>query len=497
LAIGPKVLAEVDEDKMQMDIVDEQIDTFGRAFVGLTLGCARCHDHKFDPIDTADYYGLAGIFKSSRAMENYKKIARWHENVLPSPATDTLKAEYDAQLAAKKQEIDEFVAKADEQVRTDATAGALLPEKLETLYPKETKAALKKLRDEQTALQKNPPDLPAAMGVTEDTVADTAIRIRGNPLKLGDVAARHVPPALRGPPAPPFTIAESGRRELAQWLIDPEHPLTSRTLVNRVWRWHFGEGLVRTPDNFGLLGEKPTHPELLDWLARRFVADGWSIKSLHRMILSSATYRQGSGFGGQSSVDPENRLFGRANVRRLEAEAVRDALLAVSGQLDGQMGGSLLTVKNRAFFFDHTSKDMTDYSSRRRSLYLPVVRNNVYDVFQLLDFPDPAIPSGDRSTTTIAPQALLMLNSDLMIDAAANLADRLLASAGTNEDRNRKLYEIAYGRPATTAETTDAVAFLAAAEKSLTAAEQSQRQREAWSALCQTVLAANEFVYVK
>jgi hypothetical protein len=335
------------------------------------------------------------------------------------------------------------------------------------------------------------------MGATEADVADMAIRIRGNPQKLGEVAARHVPPALRGPAAPQFTTTESGRRELAQWLIDPEHPLTSRTLVNRVWRWHFGEGLVRTPDNFGLLGEKPTHPELLDWLARRFVADGWSIKSLHRMILSSATYQQGSGFGVQGSVDPENRLFGRANVRRLEAEAVRDALLAVSGQLDAQMGGSLLTVKNRGYFFDHTSKDMTDYSSRRRSLYLPVVRNNVYVVFQLLDFPDPAIPSGDRSTTTIAPQALLMLNSDLMIDAAANLADRVLANADKNEVRFRNLYEIAYGRPAMTAEIVAGTEFVAAAEKSITATEPSQRQREVWSALCQTILAANEFVYVK
>jgi hypothetical protein len=322
-----------------------------------------------------------------------------------------------------------------------------------------------------------------------------------------------VPPALRGPAAPQFTSAESGRRELAQWLIDPEHPLTSRTLVNRVWRWHFGAGLVRTPDNFGLLGERPTHPELLDWLARRFVANGWSIKSLHRMVLSSATYRQGSEVRVQGSelsplnpeprtlnpltVDPENRLFGRANVRRLEAEAVRDALLAVSGQLDAQMGGSLLTVKNRAFFFDHTSKDMTDYSSRRRSLYLPVVRNNVHDVFQLLDFPDPAIPSGDRSTTTIAPQALLMLNSDLIIDAAANLADRLLASAGTDDDRIRKLYEMSYGRPANSSETSAAVAFLATAERSLATSELDKRQREAWSALCQTILAANEFVYVK
>ena len=156
LAIGPKVLAEVDEAKMQMDIVDEQIDTVGRAFLGLTLGCARCHDHKFDPIDTADYYGLAGIFKSTRAMENYKKVARWHENVLPSPEADAIKAEYDAQLAAKKQAIDAFVAEADEKVRASLSPGATLPEKLETLYPDETKAELKKLRDELAQLRKEP-----------------------------------------------------------------------------------------------------------------------------------------------------------------------------------------------------------------------------------------------------------------------------------------------------------------------------------------------------
>src|SRR5262249_32601866 len=151
---------------------------------------------------------------------------------------------------------------------------------------------LKNLRDALAALQKNPPDLPSAMGTTEDKIADVAIHIRGSTLKLGDVAPRHTPPVLRGPQPPQFSASESGRRELAQWLVDPQHPLTARVMVNRVWRWHFGEGLVRTTDNFGLLGERPTHLELLDWLARRFVADGWSLKSLHRVILNSSTYQQ-------------------------------------------------------------------------------------------------------------------------------------------------------------------------------------------------------------
>jgi hypothetical protein len=501
LAIGPKVLAEVDEAKMQMDIVDEQIDTFGRAFLGLTLGCARCHDHKFDPIDTADYYGLAGIFKSTAVMEHYKKIARWHENVLPSPETDALKAKYDEQLAAKKQELASFIATADEGVRESLSAGASIPDKLEAHYSAETKAQLKKLRDELTQLEKNPPDLPAAMGAKDDKIADEPIRIRGNPLKLGAVVSRHVPPTIRGPSPPEFTSVQSGRLELAQWLTSAEHPLTARVLTNRLWRWHFGSGLVHTTDNFGLLGEQPSHPELLDWLARRFIADGWSIKNLHRLILSSSTYQQSSRnseiriqnseSGGNHSAfasDAENRLLSRFPIRRLEAEELRDALLAVSDQLDFSFGGSLLNVKNRAFFFDHTSKDMTDYTSRRRSLYLPVVRNNVFPVFQLLDFPDPATATSDRSTTTIAPQALLMLNSDLVIEAAEQLAARITANHENDARGVNDVYQVAYGRTARPREISASLEFITRAAPS---------RALAWTAFCHTILASNEFAYVQ
>ena len=500
LAIGPKVLAEVDAAKMQMDIVDEQIDTVGRAFLGLTLGCARCHDHKFDPIDTADYYGLAGILKSSRAMEHYKKVARWYEHVLPSPETDSIKAKYDGQLANAKSALDECLAKADAQVREILPPGATLPDKLETHYRADTKAEIKKLRDALTQLTKNPPDLPAAMGVTEAQVADEAIHVRGSPTKLGTLVVRHTPPAVRGPPAPLFSSSESGRRQLAEWLIDPRHPLTSRVLVNRVWRWHFGAGLVRTTDNFGLLGESPSHPELLDWLAHRLIDREWSIKSLHRLILSSSTYQQSSSARRQTlGKDPENHLLGRANVRRLDAEEVRDSLLAVSGQLDRTIGGSLLKVKDRGYFFDHTSKDLTDYNSQRRSLYLPVVRNNVYDVLQLLDFPDPAVSSGDRIATTVAPQALMMLNSDLVMQAATAYATQVLSQEGTDDEQLARIYAIAYGRPPSAAETTANQAFLASLDRSLNSSEAdpTQRRQKAWSILCQTILAANEFMYVQ
>ncbi len=501
LSIGPKVLAEPDPKKMQMDIIDEQLDTLGRAFLGMTFGCARCHDHKFDPIDTADYYGLAGIFKSSKTMEHYRIIARWHEHILPSPETEAMKAEYESQLASKRQAIDDFIAKANEELASSLGSDGKLPEKPEEHYSEENKKQLKKLRDELAALEKSPPEYPAAMGVTEDEeVADIAIHIRGSHLKLGDVVPRHTPPVMVGPEPPAFSSDQSGRLELANWLADPQHPLTARVIVNRVWRWHFGEGLVRTPDNFGLLGEPPTHPELLDWLARRFVEDGWSIKGLHRLILNSATYRQASSASDEAIArDPENRLYGRFNVRRLEAEAVRDAMLAVGDQLDGHVGGSLLHVKNRAFLFNHTSQDATQYTSKRRSLYLPIIRNNVYDVLQLLDFPDPAVSTGHRVTTAVAPQALMMLNSDFVMNCADHLAERVLEEASADEQRVDRVYLLAYGRKPTPEERREQLAFVAKVDEALAASEPDAqaRKRQAWNLLCHTVLAANEFVYVK
>ena len=501
LAIGPKVLAEIDESKMQMDIVDEQIDTLGRAVLGMTFGCARCHDHKFDPILTADYYGLAGIFKSTRTMENFRKVAKWHENPVPTPAALALKTAFDAQLAAAKEAIQKLTAAADLKVKEANTKGEKLPDKLEPLYPEETKAELKRLRDELVKLEKSAPEMPSAMGVRDDAVADVAIHIRGNPLKLGDVVARHVPAVLERPEPRQFTSQSSGRLELAQSLIEKRHPLTSRVLVNRVWRWHFGKGLVRTTDNFGLLGEPATHPELLDWLAQRFMEQGWSIKQLHRVIMLSSTYQLGSHVDPATvERDPENLLYGRATIQRLEAEEIRDAMLAVSGKLDRTLGGSLLNVKNRAYFFDHTSKDLTDYSSPRRSIYMPVVRNNVYDVFQLLDYPDAAIPTGDRTTTTVAPQALLMMNSQLVASASADLAARLLTQSPADDaKRIEQLYLLAYGRSATPAEVEQSQSFVLEIAKALqsTDSDPASRDKRAWASLCQVVLAANEFIYLQ
>src|SRR5262245_5325824 len=517
LSLGPKVLAEVDEQKMEMDIVDEQLDTLGQAVMGATLGCARCHDHKFDPFTQEDYYALAGVFVSTKTMDNFTKIARWHENPIPGPADLAKQAEYDKRVAAASEVIKTLTTKADEEVGNRPKHGDKLPNKLEPLYPYATNAELKKLRDELTALQKAAPDLPTALGVTEVKATDVALLKRGNHLTPGPVVPRRFPNVLAGEKQPPLPSAESGRRELAAWLTRPDHPLTARVLVNRLWRWHFGQGIVRSVDNFGRLGEKPTHPALLDWLARRFVEDGWSIKNLHKLIVISATYQQASQVTSDESrvtskdktrhsslvtrhsIDTANHLLWHFPRRRLEAEEIRDSLLAVSGRLDRTPGGPAIThVKNREFLFDHTSKDGTTYNSTRRSVYLPVVRNNLYDLFQLFDSTDATVSKGDRATTTVPTQALFYLNSDLIAGCATELANRL-AWEKDDAARAEHLYRIAYGRPPTAREVERAENAASGFELDLESREPdpAKRRAKAWALVCQAVLAANEFVYVE
>jgi hypothetical protein len=425
-------------------------------------------------VSIQDYYGLAGVFKSTRTMEHFKKIARWHENPIASDKEQKAKAAHDQQIAQLKQDIQK--------------AGTQPP------------AEQKRLKEELARLEKAAPELPTALGVAEAAVVDLPVHVRGNHLRLGPVVPRRVPEVLAGGAAPAFGPKQSGRLELARWMVRPDHPLTARVMVNRVWRWHFGQGIVRTPDNFGRLGEAPDNPALLDWLARRFVENGWSLKAMHRLVMLSATYQMSTAADERAvQADPENRLHGRTNVRRLEAEALRDALLAVTGTLDRGMGGPVLHVKNREFLFDHTSKDLTKYDSRRRSIYLPVIRNNVYDVFQLFDFPDPAVPGGDRATTTVAPQALFLMNSDWVAQLCEEMAGKLLADRALDDaGRVRTIYRRAYGREPTAAETARALSLVRDVVRALEAreADAARRNVTAWASLCQVVLSANEFVYV-
>ncbi|MBM3876553.1 MAG: DUF1553 domain-containing protein [Verrucomicrobia bacterium] len=497
LAMGPKLLAEPDKVKLEMDLIDEQIDTLGRAVTAMTLGCARCHDHKFDPLPTDDYYALTAIFKSTRTMDDLKTIAKWHEPLVALPADFAAKEAHEKLIAAQKLAVTNAVAEANKALLASLNTNALPPQP-ESRYPTNTTAALTKLRDELARLEKSAPELPSTMGVTEATNILKAfpVFIRGNPLTPGREVPRRFPQVMSAREEK-LGDQQSGRLELARWLASAEHPLTARVMVNRIWRWHFGTGIVASTDNFGQLGERPVNQPLLDWLAHRFIESGWSVKQLHRLILLSATYQQSS--GGATSAHADGRLLSLFPPRRLEAEEIRDALLAVSGLLDRTMGGKTIPQKNREFVFNHTSKDETGYQSLRRSLYLPVIRNNVYPVFDLFDFPDPAQQTGNRATTTVPSQALFFMNSDLMQQASAKLASGLLAD-GSFDDARRvaRLYSLAYGRAPSGLELGKSLVFLdrAASLVEDRQPDAAQRHAQAWTALCQAVLSANEFVYL-
>ena len=793
LVIAAKMLAEDDPLKMQMDIVDEQVDTIGKAFMGLTLGCARCHDHKFDPLPMADYYSLAGIFKSTKAMENYSVVARWQERPLASPQVTQQLAEQKQRIAGKQAEINQLIGKSNEQLldesrvrvadyvraaareiylektsrsfgaefdkRADKSApppegvqiieaenyqrgnalklttgygegiGVILsngngewtaeydvtvptaglyqieiryaaadsrptqlslngqvvkpnglnevtgswnpdtnrwhvegsyefkagvnvirlfrkpplphidklligrlmsgtalaagpgtdnldnspaasavplsplrpafvsqwrrllekatndantplaewqtllmsldgtdaaqradaaqqllpladktgvelssviaawkdlkapeagkaaielpdarqemlrkllfnttegspfavPKNAEEYFTSETKTALQSQRDEVKQLEAALPKLPEAMAVSEGTVEDLPIHLRGNHTTLGkERLPRRFPRIVAGEKQSPIAADRSGRLEFARWLTEPNHPLTARVAVNRIWQGHFGEGLVRSPDNFGLLGDKPTHPNLLDWLSQRFIAVGWSTKSLHREVMLSSAYQMQTTFNEATFLaDPDNRLWWRRNRRRLEVEAVRDSLLAVSGRLDNVMGGSLLPSPNRAYVTGTANNYPKIYDSNRRSVYLPVIRSALYELYQVFDFAEPSVLNGKRDTTTLATQALFMLNSQLVSDQAGDIASRVLAANGDDAVRVQRVFQITLQREPTSSEVSHALDFVQRFNAAETGGTPAERRIAAWKGFCRAQLASSEFLFVE
>lgn len=781
LVLGPKMLAEQDKPKLVMDLVDEQIDTVGRAMLGLTVSCSRCHDHKFDPVPMRDYYALAGIFKSTRAMQNLDFVSKFNERpvatkehlaaieahhaalkaktaaiegrireagnvrvaerirtfaevhraaTVPGAPTNGLEAgaiaavrkfletspaslgagellagwvAKPAELAGRLREIETFttslrvgpgrtgagyvcdgqgflemphradlepakftletwvrveefpkdgdkrrwlVAKnanewvdghvalilddrvpgaylnvsggrggeilvrapdraikagewhhfamtfdeaslrlyvdgqaAGEQAvgrarvhgtgplvigkRPDgysffkgqldevrlsnrALSAAELAERVkapdaapvdglvarwdfDVLKPEERAAASRWLlrdflygpggfltvpkdaregfpaavREEIAAMEKErdalkesgPEPAPQVLAVAEDKPVELPLHIRGSHLNLAKepIPRGFIRVASHGAsnPIPPD---RSGRLELAQWLTSPDHPLTARVTVNRIWQAHFGEGLVRTPDNFGLRGEKPTHPELLDWLAGELIRSGWDLRHLHRLILHSAVWQARSSTVEddglrQGATDPDNRLLAFFPRQRLEAEMVRDAVLAVAGRLDRTTGGTLVKWKND----DYTPGDEVSGKSLRRSIYLPIVRDRVFDVFTIFDCANPSVGTSKRTPTVVSHQALFFLNSPMVKESARAMAKAVLADGTFANEQQRavEIYRRILQRPATSAEIDRAQRFVTTAGG--VAAGGSQEL--AWTALCQAVLASNEFLY--
>jgi len=458
-------------------------------------------------------------------MESLARIAKWHENDVATAAERAALAAGQERVAAHQRSIDALLAEtrtalaaaaqsgvqggAQTGGETGGDTGAAAPppgEIPEERFPEDVRARLAALREELKGLEAALPAPATAMGVREGTPEEARVALRGSHLAPGRRVPRGVPAVLEIDRPLAVPAAGSGRRELADWLVDPRHPLTARVFVNRVWRWHFGRGIVPTPDNFGFQGEAPTNQPLLDWLACEFVASGWSVKHLHRLILASRVWRSSSDPAASptrdlaEAVDPAAERLWRFPLRRLEAESVRDATLAVSGLLDTTMGGSMLHVANRAFLFDHTSIDGTKYDSPRRSIYLPVIRNHIHDAFWLFDCTDGAVPNGDRGSSTVASQALYLLNSEFEIGCAEALAERALAAAPADRALVPTiLWRRVLGRHPTAAEARLALDGAAAIEAALAdegVAEEARRKR-AWAAVAQALLAGNEFLFVR
>ncbi|MFY9255681.1 MAG: PSD1 and planctomycete cytochrome C domain-containing protein [Fuerstiella sp.] len=468
LVIGPKMLAEQDKDKMMIDIVDEQIDTVSRTMLGLTIGCARCHDHKFDPIAAKDYYSLAGIFYSTKTMADRAFVSKWMERPLPSEAITAQRTEHQKKIDAAKSEL-----------------AQMQPENEEAI--KQKKAAIEQL-------EKDIPQFDHVMATEEGEIHNLPIHLRGNHLKPGpDKIDRGMPAILtRVLPAPVIAPEESGRLQLAQWLVSKDNPLTARVMANRIWMWHFGKPLMRSPSNWGLKAERPTHPELLDWLAQELMRNGWSLKAMHRTIMLSSTWQMSShARSDYADHDPENMLLWRQNRRRLEAEPVRDSVLFVGGGLDLTIGGSV-----------------GDVNANRRALYLPVNRAALYEMFSTFDYVETANHIEQRPTTTVPNQALYLMNNSAIHEQSRRLIEQLPTSDPTVplgdvplDDVGAvvsDLFERLYARKPNDDEVGRSIEFLKQTEAALLdVTDLRERRLQAWAALCRTLIAGNEFIYVE
>ncbi len=471
LAIGSKPNAQGNPN-FQMDVVADQIETVTTAAMALTVACARCHDHKYDPIPTRDYYAIAGIFTSSETL-----YGAGGNNMGGAPPTD---------------------------LHVLTIQGGQTPTPIVETGEEPTKGKKKGGNAKGRAVPQYPAGTPLAMGVRDRaTPADCKINLKGEARQLGaEVPRGFIQVCTPGKP-PAIDSEHSGRLQLAQWLTDPAHPLTARVMANRVWHHLFGQGLVRTPDNFGLHGERPTHPELLDYLATKFIADGWSVKKLIRSIVLSRVYQISSEFDADSfQADPENLYHWRHNRRRLDAESFRDSVLAVSGQLDYSPGtGSVLVKLGEVLIQDRLTPDKIHQSSNLRSIYLCILRNGEPEELTVFDLADPSLVVGTRNVTTVPAQGLFLMNSPFMVQQGERFAERLLAAQNpqgdlTDAGRLGLAYQLTMQREPTSAELQRAEAFLQSAQSNLATDAPEKRQLRAWSALCQSLYSTNEFRHV-
>jgi cytochrome c553 len=484
LALGAKAHDTFNRRQFQMDLADEQIDATFQAFQGLTVACARCHDHKFDPIPQKDYYALAGIFRSTETC--YGTI-RVFLNAQPSPVVALPKdagvtMPLEPLTAERRASIEKQMKDVRERMSQVSGRNAFL----QRIF----------LRDRITTLQAqlnlyeaDGTPKPLAIGAREGRFpSDSPVYVRGELSKPGETVKRGFPQVLTT--KQPAIQSGSGRRELADWVASRDNPLTARVMANRVWLHLLGRGLVPTPDNFGASGLPPSNPALLDHLAVTFAEGGWSVKKLIRTIVLSRAYQLSARFDEKNfEADPDNVLVWRAPKRRLEAEALRDTLLALGGGLDltpPRGSAQARTGEGNLGFGFRAGGPGGGPADRHRTVYLPIVRDRLPELLTLFDFPDPSLILGERATTTVPAQSLFLMNNPFVIRQAEGLADQLLTRGGDDAGRLTRAYLLCYARPPSEKELDNARKFVEGYGR-------KQTRRAAWVALCQALFASAEF----
>ena len=506
-------------------IIEDSLNTTGQAVLGLSLRCARCHDHKYDPITARDYYALYGFFAGTKypfaGAEEDRRQSEFAPLVPPEHVKDyeAKHAEALAKLKAKlagaetggeatwrvrdlafKAAVDGFVANASDS-KGSAEAFALAKVEL-SKATRRRDAQLKQLRGEIDRLQKAGPMAlaPMAYAVRDGQPTDAKLQIGGDPRKLGAVVPRGVPKVLEPDGTIDLPPGGSGRLALARWLTEgPPRALTARVMVNRIWQHHFGKPIVPTPSDFGLRGTPPTHPELLEWLAADFVASGWSIKAMHRRIMLSETYQLASGHDSEdAAIDTGNARYWRFDRRPLDAESLRDGLLALGGNLKLDRPGPHPFPPPETWTFTAHNQFKALYPSEHRSVYLMVQRLHPHPYLSLFNGPDTSVTTAMRDGSTVPLQALYLLNSPFVHDQARRFATRLIADERDVSARLRAGYLRAFGREPTEPERGRATDFLTRYEQSLAdeGMPADRREGESWAALTRVLLASNEFLYV-
>ena len=490
--LGPWDDEPADPAEDRFDQLDDILNTTAQGFLGLTLACARCHNHKFEPLLTKDYYGMIAVFNGLKRPRNGRTEL---DRPVGSPAEIDRFNEREEQIAAVRAPArTDWLQSGKSKLPAEAVVTYLQTKKVAKDWGNvlEQEWAALPVEAEVARLKRETPDLPRGYFMEEPQAVPppTHILIRGKASSPGPEVEPSVPEVLTKA-QPSFSLPggrTSGRRlGLANWIASRDNPLTARVIVNRVWQWHFGDGLVRTANDFGVMGDRPSHEELLDWLAVWFMDNGWSLKKLHTLILSSNTYRMAkTGNAQYAAVDPENRLLWRMPYRRLEAEAILDSALAVSGRLNPAMYGEFVYPKMQPEALEGSSdpdkiwKPFEEEKASRRAIYYIVKRSLMVPLLEVLDVCDTTRPAAKRQTTSVAPQALQMFNGDFINRQAKYFADRLRREAQGAEAQIELAYRLALARRPTATELQAMLGFL---------------QTGSLEQMTRVVLNLNEFAY--